>query len=303
MSKAKKNDLVMPATWRNLKPRFSRKSSSRVVVRKRLAVVARLIFGTAIIIFLFSFLYLQIDKDARTEVGKKDYTGPSLPIKQIVFRSSGPLNHEWFLNWLGPLRGSSLVEVDLEKLQQNLLKEEQISYARISRSFPSTLVVEIKERVPMLVLRLRDRKKGYLDWLVSSDGSLYRGEGYSNGMLRLIPSLHIHASLIEKTPDGKGFKKLKGIPVVAPLLELARRDYPELYRGWSVVSYNRPYDNDPGASITIKSNRIKSIRFNPSNYANQLKRLRYLLDEPNFSQAASIHSIDLSHGRSVFAKI
>ena len=162
MSKAKKNDLVMPATWRNLKPRFSRKSSSRVVVRKRLAVAARMIFGATIIIFLFSFLYLQIDKDARTEVGKKDYTGPSLPIKQIVFRSSGPLNHEWFLNWLGPLRGSSLVEVDLEKLQQNLLKEEQISSARISRSFPSTLVVEIKERVPMLVLRLRDRKKGLL---------------------------------------------------------------------------------------------------------------------------------------------
>ena len=100
----------------------------------------------------------------------------------------------------------------------------------------------------------------------------------------------------------KVFKKLKGIPVVAPLLGLARRDYPELYRDWSVVSYNRPYDNDPGASITIKSNRIKSIRFNPSNYANQLKRLRYLLDEPNFSQAASIHSIDLSHGRSVLPK-
>ena len=135
MSKAKKNDLVMPATWRNLKPKFSRKSSSRVVGRKRLAVAARFIFGAAILIFLFSFLYLQIDKDARTDVGKKDYTGPSLPINQISFSFFWSLNHEWFLNWLGPLRGSSLVEVDLGKLHQNLLKEEQISFCPNNRIF------------------------------------------------------------------------------------------------------------------------------------------------------------------------
>jgi len=303
MSKTKKNDLVMPATWRNLKPSFSRKSNSRIVARKRWAYVARLIFGTSFIIFIFSFLFLQLGKSASTEMGKKDYTGPAMPINQVIFHSSGPLNKEWFLNWLGPLRGSSLVEVDLGKLHQNLLNEEQILSARITRNFPSTLNVEIKEHLPLLVLRLRDKKRGHLDWLVSSNGTLYRGEGYSNGMLKLIPSLNIPSSLIEKTPDQKGFKKLKGIPVVAPLLELARRDYPELYRDWSVVSFNRPYDKDPGASITVKSNRVKSIRFNPSNYADQLKRLRYLLDEPNFSQASSIHSIDLSHGRSVFAKI
>jgi hypothetical protein len=303
MSKRKKNDLVMPATWRNLKPRFSRKSSSQVVVKKRWAQVGRLFLGTVVIILFISFFFLQNEKKAQTEVGQKDYTGPSLSINQIIFRSSGPLNKEWFLNWLGPLRGSSLVEIDLEKLHQNLLKEDQISSARIKRSFPSTLEIEIKERVPMLVLRLRNGKNGYLDWLVSSDGTLYRGVGYSRGMLKLIPSLKIASSLIEKTTDEKAFKKLKGIPIVAPLLELARRDFPELYRGWSVVAYNRPYDRDPGANITIKSNRVKSIRFQPSNYADQLKRLSYLLDEPNFSQAATIHSIDLSHGHSVFAKI
>ena len=139
MSKTKKNDLVMPATWRNLKPSFSRKSNSRIVARKRWAYVARLIFGTSFIIFIFSFLFLQLGKSASTEMGKKDYTGPAMPINQVIFHSSGPLNKEWFLNWLGPLRGSSLVEVDLGKLHQNLLNEEQILSARITRNFPSTL--------------------------------------------------------------------------------------------------------------------------------------------------------------------
>lgn len=91
--------------------------------------------------------------------------------------------------------------------------------------------------------------------------------------------------------------------MIAPLLELARSEYPEIFRDWTVVSYNRPSDKDPGANVTVKSRRIGTIRFNPSDYSSQLKRLRYLLDEPKFLQASFIRSIDLSHGRSVFAKI
>ena len=121
MSKRKKNDLAMPATWRSLKPKFPRKSSSQVVVKKRWTQVGRFVLGTAVITFILSFLFLQIEKKAQTEFGQKDYTGPSLSINQIIFRSSGPLNKEWFLNWLGPLRGSSLVEIDLEKLHHRPL--------------------------------------------------------------------------------------------------------------------------------------------------------------------------------------
>jgi len=48
---------------------------------------------------------------------------------------------------------------------------------------------------------------------------------------------------------------------------------------------------------------VGKIRFAPSGFASQLRRLRYLLTEPRFRQSQFVRSIDLSHDRSVFAKI
>ena len=303
MSKRKKNDLAMPVSWRSLKPSSSRKSSSRIAVRKRLIMASRLFIGSVILLLGGFFLSFQINETSVHVVGQSDYTGPSQPIDQVVFRSDGALNHKWFLNWMGPLRDLSLAEINLKKLQLNLLEEDQILSVKVKRKFPSTLEISIQEREPLLVLRLRDSKVKFKDWLVSADGCLYEGAEYSPSMLRLLPSLKIPPAIIERYADDQGYKKLKDIPVVAPLLELARSEYPEIFRDWTVVSYHRPSDKDPGANITVNSKRVGKIRFHPSNYASQLRRLRYLLDEPKFSQAHFIRSIDLSHGRSVFAKI
>ena len=65
----------------------------------------------------------------------------------------------------------------------------------------------------------------------------------------------------------------------------------------------RPNDNDPGAYIKIKSRKIKNPRFAPHSYEKQLKKLKYLFSEPKFYQSETIERIDLSHDRSVFAKI
>ena len=303
MSKRKKNDLAMPVSWRSLKPGSRRKSSFRILTRKRLILAGRSLLGVAIIALgIFGFVY-HLHQGNSNLVGQKDYTGPALPIDRVVFRSDGVLNHKWFLNWMGPIRGMSLAEINLQKLQQNLLLEDQVLTAKVKRKFPSTLEISLTEREPLLVLRLRDSKIKFRDWLVSSDGFLYQGSQYSSAMLRLLPSLQVSSALIEKNADGDGFKKLKDMPVVAPLIELAKSEYPEIFRDWTIVSYNRPNDKDPGANITVKSKRVGTIRFRPEDYAPQLKRLRYLLDEPKFSQSSFIQSIDLSHGRSVFAKI
>ncbi len=303
MSKRKKNELSMPVNWRSLKPTYSRKSSSRIAARKQLIVGVRVILIICFLSLGGFFLINYLAENNPHVIGQKDFTGPALPIEHVVFRSDGALNQKWFLNWMGPLRGLSLTEVNLTKLHRNLVEEDQIISAHVRRIFPSTLQISIKEREPLLVLRLRDDETKFRDWLVSSDGSLYQGHGYSVSSLRLLPSLQVPPESIVKNANNRGYKKLKEIPVVAPLLELARSEYPEIFRDWKIVSYNRPNDKDPGASITIKSKRVGSIRFNPMDFAPQLRRLRYMLDEPKFSQAPFIQSIDLSHGRSVFAKI
>ncbi len=303
MNKRKKSNLAMPESWRDLKPSSSRKSSSRIVVKKRLIVTGKAILGISMFVLVGWICANHFNRSNIHIVGQNDYTGPALPVKRVVFRSDGALNHKWFLNWMGPIRGLSLAEINLQKLQQNLVQENQILSAKVNRRFPSTLEILVKEREPLLVLRLRDDKVKFRDWLVSSDGCLYEGAEYSAASLRILPSLQVVPSLIEKNPDNKGYKKLEDIPVISPLLELAKSEYPEIFRDWTVVSYNRPTDKDPGANVTIKSKRVGKIRFNPNDYASQLRRLRYLLNEPKFSQASFIHSIDLSYGRSVFAKI
>ena len=169
--------------------------------------------------------------------------------------------------------------------------------------FPDSLVVSIKEHEPLLVLRMRNEKKAFTDWLVAADGSLYEGTGYSRNRLKLLPSLKIDPSFLRKNAESGNFYPLEGMPHVSPLLELARRDYPDLYRQWKVVSYERPYEADLGAFVSVCTKKVGTIRFSPQNYSSQLKRLQYLLNEQRFAQVPFINSVDLSHGRSVFTRI
>ena len=304
MRKRKKDDLDMPSSWRNLKKSSVRKSTSVIATRRRLGQVGRIIFILSFCsLVFFAVEYSSTNSTAYGPLAQNDFTGPSMPVDRILFKSDGVLSLKWFLSWMGPLRNLSLAEVDLKKLQRYLLQEKQITDVSVRRTFPSTLEISIKEREPLLVLRLRDKKDGFKDWLISADGSFYEGSGYSSRVLKSLPSLKVASSLIMKSSENGNYEKLKDMPNVSPLLELARSEYPEIYRDWSVVSYTRPNEKDPGACITVKSKRVGSIRFHPSDYASQLRRLRYLLEEPKFLQASHIRSIDLSHGRSVFAHI
>ena len=103
--------------------------------------------------------------------------------------------------------------------------------------------------------------------------------------------------------NGNGYRRLEGISQVTPLLELARREYPGIYRDWKIVSYANPHETGPGSFVKVNSGKVKNIRFSPENYSAQLKRLKYLLLEPDFRRKRVIESIDLSHDRSVFAKL
>ena len=304
MRKRKKDDLDMPSSWRNLKKSSVRKSTGGLANRRRLLQVGRILlvvgFGTLV---FWVVEYSSTNSATHGPLARNDFTGPSMPLDRIIFNSDGVLSQKWFLSWMGPLRNLSLAEVDIKKLQEHLKKEKQIIEVSVKRNFPSTLEISIKEREPLLVLRLRDKKDGFKDWLISADGSFYQGSGYSSPVLQSLPSLKVASSLILKSSENGSYENLKDMPIVSPLLELARTEYPEIYRDWTVVSYNRPDEKDPGACITVKSKKVGSIRFHPSDYASQLRRLRYLLDEPKFLQASHIRSIDLSHGRSVFANI
>ena len=94
-------------------------------------MLARLAVGITTCTVGAFFFNIQIKSKNNHIIGQSDYTGSSLPINRVVFRSDGALNHKWFLNWMGPLRGLSLSEINLEKLQNNLIQEDQILTAQV----------------------------------------------------------------------------------------------------------------------------------------------------------------------------
>ena len=52
------------------------------------------------------------------------------PIDRVTFDSDGVLDHRWFQNWFGPLRGRTLMQIDIGELQAELLNEPQIAYSQ-----------------------------------------------------------------------------------------------------------------------------------------------------------------------------
>ena len=179
--------------------------------------------------------FWSLDRWFGPESGPLDLTGGA-PISKIKFSSDGVLSPSWFDNWFGPLRERSLMDIDIEKLRIELEGEDQVESAMVSRRFPSTLHVQIRERTPLLVLRLRNRSGSHEDWIVGSRES-FTGDRFTQGQNFLFFPPYPFRPSPEKTGRGGGFHDL-GKCLISPLLELVKRDYPAMYRDWQVVSYD-----------------------------------------------------------------
>ena len=302
MRKKSKKSSVNESGWRKLAPKTSKRPSTFPALRKKLGIAGR-IFLLLVVLGISGLGFWSLDRWVGTHTGPFDITGPGMPISNVEFVSDGALSTPWFSNWFGPLRERTLMDIDIDRLRLELEQEAQVESARITRCFPSTLRVEVREHTPLLVLRLRNRQGSHEDWIVGSQGTLYRGTGYSKAQLSLLPSLSVPSSALKRFKDGEGFEDLGEISILSPLLELAKREYPSLYRDWQVVSYDLEDPESPYSYIRINSGKVKELRFAPRDFAAQLRRLHYILLEPDFRRKQVIESINLCHDRSVFAKL
>ena len=298
----KKKNPFSERSWRNLVPEKRRRPMSWIAWRR-----AFLGFGKALLLACslagVGYGSWKFKEFLTTQSGPVDLTGPSVPITSVTFAGDGVLDHEWILQWLDLPAGKTLMDVDIADLQLRLVNEPQVADARVSRVFPDVLRVDLKERRPVLRLGLRKQGKNQL-WLLSEEGIVYQGQNYTYASLDLLPWLELAPSMLE--PNGRGgYEPLSEVARVSPLLAHARRDYPELYRDLKSLSYLRPTadESDPGAYVQLRSGKVSTIRFAPRDYPAQLRRLRYLLLDPSVRALPKISSIDLSHGRSVFADL
>ena len=302
MKRTSKEKNTNASGWRKLAPKSSKRPASFPALRKKLSIAGRIVI-LLITLGLFGAGFWSLERWVGSNNEPFDITGPGASISTVSFSSDGVLTPAWFSNWFGPLRGRTLMDIDIDHLRLELEKEPQVASAIVYRQFPSTLCVEIVELDPLLVLRLRRSSGGFEDWIVGSQGTLYRGAGYSRAQLSLLPSLAVRPSTLKRMAAGEGFEDLKEIAIISPLLELVQRNYPSIYRDWKVVSYDLENPDSPGAHIRIQSGKVKEIKFAPRDFAAQMERLHYILLEPEFRRKKVIESINLCHDRSVFAKL
>ena len=290
-------------SWRNLVSDKRRRPMSSVAWRRsflgvgKVLLIITLLGGSGYGIWL-------VREHFQRNPGPVDLTGPTLPVDSVKYATDGVLCLNSIKLMLKMPENATLMDLELKDIRSKLERDPQIAFARVRRRFPSTLQVEITEHKPLYRLFIRAKKGIPEMWLVSGTGVIYKGKDFRNATLSALPYLNPDPGLLKKD-ERNDYQRIPVLEKVSPLLEIARSDFPELYREWKVVSFLRPDadESDPGAHILIESKGVKEMRFAPRNYRAQLRRLKYLLLEPGFQNNKSIDSIDLSHGRSVFARL
>ena len=290
-------------SWRNLVSDKRRRPMSSVAWRRsflgvgKVLLIITLLGGSGYGIWL-------VREHFQRNPGPVDLTGPALPVDSVKYATDGVLSLNSIKRMLQIPENAALMDLELKDIRSKLERDPQIAFARVRRRFPSTLQVEITEHKPLYRLFIRAKKGIPEMWLVSGTGVIYKGKDFRNATLSALPYLNPDPGLLKKD-ERNDYQRIPVLEKVSPLLEIARSDFPELYREWKVVSFLRPDadESDPGAHILIESKGVKEMRFAPRNYRAQLRRLKYLLLEPGFQNNKSIDSIDLSHGRSVFARL
>ena len=142
----------------------------------------------------------------------------------------------------------------------------------VSKLFPDTLRVIIKERKPILRIRVASASGQLVDLLIAKDGVIYEGKAYPPFQLQSLPFLET-ASLYR---NGNKIKPLKGMSVVVSLLAYARLYLPDMYKTWRVISC-KEFNGDTnalGAYIVIYSDWIDEIIFAPIDFERQFFALK-----------------------------
>ena len=85
--------------------------------------------------------------------------------------------------------------------------------------------------------------------MVSSDSDLYQGDGYAPNTISLTSISCNFPKKLKFDPSGNGYCRLDEIAAITPLLELARREYPAIYRDWKVLTYSNPMETGPVHSL------------------------------------------------------
>ncbi len=154
---------------------------------------------------------------------------PVQPLEQLKFSTNGVLDKAWLVNHVTLPWKQSLLSIDLEKLQQQILKFTQIESVNLCRDFPNTLEITLKEREAFAKLLLKNGKQSRLG-LVDKNGNIFSPIKYQREVLKIYPILTGVSKKIVANNQIIGFSD------IVYLLNVLKEKSPDLYAAISRVS-------------------------------------------------------------------
>jgi len=215
----------------------------------------------------------------------------SEPLRTIKLTTDGVLDLAWIERRLELPKGVTLMELDLLRLQSDLLADGQIRTAVLTRKFPDTLVASVQERSPVGRLRVADAYGVAGDYLVARDGVIFSGANFAPTLTSALPWL----DGVKLHRAGSGFIPVAGMETVADLFATAQANVPQLYRNWRILSLERLAED---GEIVVKTADGMQIVFGMrDDFFKQVALLDSVLAEMRSQPQRAIATIDLTFGK------
>lgn len=278
-------------SWRSLvgRRRSTRIKSPQARKRRQTQILKLLVWIVLLAAFISGMAWAVIAFKNREE--PLQIATPSKPVEQIIFDTNGVLPNTWLGTVIELRRDTTMMEVDIHAIKQQLEAHGQVKSASVERQFPNALKIYIQEHEPVMRMRVMGPDDRPELRIISRAGTIYKGVGYAQATLNKLPYVVPY-----QHPDGR-FKPLRGIERVAELLEVTRRTQPNFYKTWKVVSLQH-YSGDPempGEVIEVRTVTVPRIIFGlNTDFAQQLDRIGVILQYVQSRGNPALKRIDLS---------
>ena len=213
-------------------------------------------------------------------------------LTRIVFESDGVLNGPWFAMRSPVKVGEDIFSLDIHAIKREVEMLGQVREAVVSVELPGTLRIRVREQVPVLRAMIRGANGSPQTLLIARDGTVYEGSLYPSETLRRLPGV----TGVRLIREGSTYQSLKGIGVIADLVQSARSLAPHLVEDWRWIDLER-FDGDtqsPGALIKVYGRYIETLVFSPANFEDQITRLEDVVSVSQQKGARGFSHVDLS---------
>lgn len=224
-------------------------------------------------------------------VQKMNTALPAQPLRGIVFSTDGVLSKEWVEGVLDLPEEADIMSIDIHGKKLLLEAKGQVKSAVIRR-LPEKLRVDLRERDPVVRVATRNEEGRVVPRLVDREGYVYRGRGYDAHEISSL--LFLGGVNLQRSADG--FRPLSGIEQIDELLQIARAEFPELFRSWRVVDFGDP------PLIKVRSEDFREIVFGPDGHREQLQWLAMIVENNRRQMAGMQERVDLSLGNQVVVR-